>query len=159
MKQSNFTAYAFTSILSVLAAYVIGIGQTLDSYSYVLDDDQYAACGLNKLSSEELTNLFAFMERIPRVSYLEESAVHTLQRDDWKIAQVYGIQKLIAGNSTAEEEYLVCVIDQRVQILDLPLFTDRLSPGSYWAKISGSTLLVLHPSGEEERYWIAETRD
>lgn len=159
MKQANFTAYAFTAILSVLAAYVIGFGQTLDSFTFTLDDAQYEAAGLSKLTEVELSHLFTYIESIPRISYLEESSAHALRKKGWKVAQVYGIQKLKTDGSRDEDEYLVCVFDQHVQILDLPLFADRLSPGFYRAELSGTTLSILHPDGEEERYWIKETRE
>lgn len=158
MKQSNFTAYAFTAILSVLAAYVIGIGQTLDSFTFTLDDDQYAACGLNKLSPEELSTLFAFIESVPRISYLEESGANYLRSEGWKVAQVFGVQRLKAKGSDSELEYLVGVDEQGVHLLRLTGFGGRLSPGWYWVETSTMTWNILQPDGENELYWIEETR-
>jgi hypothetical protein len=159
MKQSNFTAFALTAILSVLAAYVIGIGQTLDSFSFRMDDDQYAASGLDKLTPEELTNLFRFLETIPRISYLEESAAHYFQEEGWETVQLYGVQKLKLEDSDSEDDYLVGVLQQETRILRLPMLVDRLPPGWYWVKPSHSYWMILHPNGEDELYWIEETRE
>ena len=154
MKQSNFTAYAFTAILSVLAAYVIGIGQTLDSFTFTLDDDQYAACGLNKLTQEELSTLFAVIETIPRNSYIEESGANYLRSEGWKAAQVFGVQRLKANGSGSESEHLVGVDKHGVHLLRLPILGGRLTPGWYWVQTTGATLNILQPDGEIELYWI-----
>ena len=139
MKSANFSAYAMTALISVVFASVTGIGQSLDPLGVFLDDVSYEACGLHKLTETEATNLLRLVGSLPRYSYLEESALHRMEQDDWEPVEVYGLQT-VAGDGPGEpEELLVATRAQRVYSLRLPAMEEPPAAPTRTTSTSPST--------------------
>ena len=150
---------ASLGVLAVIGIFAFGYGlhagEKEKPLRLALDESQYAACGLDKLTDLEQQHLFGLVAGFPGKSFLFESAAARLQRDGWKEIRVLGA--LIAEGDT--DDKLIVVLDEYDLVTLDPTMVPHLPrPGVYWAKSAGSSWTILFPDGAEGTFWARDSR-
>jgi len=129
---------------------VLRAGENNKPLQIALDQSQYDACGLEKLTDQEQQHLFGLIAACPRESYLYESAAAKFLSDGWREIRVVGALRKVPGS----DDKLVVVLDEYELIALDPIIVPHLpGPGAYWAKTAGTSWTLLFPDGREYSFW------
>jgi len=117
-----------------------------------LNNSEFEACGLHKLTAQEQSLLFSRLGVASLPSYCETSAEAFVKRDGYHRIRVLGA----AEDPESHNRYLLYVwFDYRVRVLESPLGGDPLEPGIYWSDHDdpSRTWGILYPDGKEQTLW------
>jgi hypothetical protein len=148
-------------LLSVLlAAATVGQNDGIDPSALAVDSKLYKACGLDRLTEDERSNLYRTFQCRPTRSYLAESAVRFLEREKWGELEIYGTVELQLGIDPYPKPYLIGYGNGESYLLETGLTQREFPmPGLYFGKIEGSRWRIIEKRGEIVDYWIKESGD
>ena len=154
MRRPSFSAFVTGALAAVLFSYVVGLGQGHNALRSVLTDDEFAACGLDKLSEQEVEHLSAVLTSLPGYDFLVESAFAYLQQERWRRIRILGYQTEDAEDPWPDQ-YLVVARAGKVYRFDPPSGGPELEPGTYWARGDGRVWELMLPDGSRATIWKA----
>ena len=150
MATARFSGFVTAALSAVLFAYVIGLGQA-PRFTGVLTAAQYEACGLDKLTPDEVDLLFGLL-CVPRSDFLATTAFERMEKDGWKPVELigYGVR---AEDTAWPEKFLMFARSGELRRFKLPMGEDDLDPGRYWAQADSHVWTLMRPDGSTENLW------
>lgn len=148
-------------LLSILLVAVsTGQRKGFDPSTLAVDSRMYKACGLDRLTEDERSNLYRTFQCGPSRSYLEESAIRYVEKEEFGELEIYGTIEMQLGIDLHPRPYLIAYGNGRSYLLETGLTQREFPmPGLYFGKISGSRWRIIDKSGDLVDYWIKETDD
>jgi hypothetical protein len=137
-----------------------GQRKEFDPSTLAVDSKLYKACGLDRLTDDERSNLYRTFQSRPSRSYLEESAVRYVEREKFDELEIYGTIELQLGIDLYPKPYLIAYGNGKSYLLETGLTQQEFPmPGLYFGKIEGSRWRIIEKRGEVVDYWIKESGD
>jgi len=145
---SRATVIILLAVLLALGAgvYAINDADRDNPLRLGLGDDDFAACGLDKLAPEELDRLLLLMRPSAGRSYLAEGAMRFMEANGWRRIDVLGIRR--DESSAFPKDRLVIADGYDVVVLDHWGSDENLpAPGTYWGQNSLSSWKLIYADG------------
>lgn len=151
------------TVTVALTALLIVMGIRADEESspllLSLGEDNFRACGLDKLTPDETDRLFTLVRPSTGRSHLNQSALRYLESTGWRQIEVLGIRQL--DRVGIAEPYLVIADGYSILCLD-PFGSNKLedmpTPGIYWGKNSMSSWEIITDEGETRDFSAVDLR-
>lgn len=160
MKKILYVLGGAIAVLLLLVAISVGQREVEQETALAVDSRLYKACGLDRLSETERSNLYSTLGGSVSRSYLQESAVRYLEKDHWTEVEIRGTVELQLGIDQSPRPYLLAYGNGRYFLLETSITQREFPmPGLYFGKESGSRLQILEKRGEIVDYWIKEETD
>ncbi len=145
------------ALAALSVVYATSAGEKTDPMRQSLGEEEYRACGLDQLSSEQADRLYRHVRPGSSRSYLSESAQRYMESNGWQQIEVLGVREV--EDRISSEIFLVINDNYEILFLDPWGGEDNLpSPGIYWAKNSLSSWEILMPDGKD-RDFLAKDLD
>lgn len=125
-----------------------------------VDSKMYKACGLDRLTEGERSNIYRVFQCRSTHSYLEESAVRFMEKNNWNEIAINGTIELQLGIDPYPKPYLIAYGQGKSYLLEPSLTQSEFPmPGIYFGKIEGSRWRIVEKRGEIIDYWIKEASE
>lgn len=151
MRSLRLLGYVALGLTVLLFPYVTGLADDPSGLQSILSEEEYVLSGLDKLTGEEQELLFSLL-CIPRQDFLVETALRRMEADSWRPVEVigYGTRN---QETSSPERYLVVVHNSGAHRFQVPISSEELAPGRYWAKTYTHVWTLLRPDGSTDNLW------
>ena len=125
-----------------------------------VDSKLYKACGLDRLTEAERSNIYRVFQCRSTHSYLEEGAVRFMEKNNWGEVAINGTVELQLGIDPYPKSYLIAYGNGKSFLLEPSLTQSEFPmPGLYFGKIEGSRWRIVEKRGDVVDYWIKSEAD
>ena len=148
MRPPSFSGFVLAALTLALFSYVVGLGGGPSGLQSIPCEDEYVLSGLDKLTYDE-EELRPRPEGVLRGDFLVETAVRRMEADRWSAVDVlgYGVQK---EETPSSEKFLVVAFKGEPHRFRIPIASDDLAAGRYWAKTDNHVWTLLLPDGSTD---------
>lgn len=124
-------------------------GGWAEAFRTAMSEEEFTACGLDKLEPEELERLFDRFWGAPGRSYLGDAAFARLENDGWRPVHITGG---VRSGPFEGDGFLFLAEGYGITVLDPFGTATLLPPGEYWGRNVVSSWTLLDANGREMRY-------